>query len=711
MNKRILTITLVSLLVMSVLTLIGSAPGAKAQVERIPREQYWGDFYATGYREHFNPIFAAIVGGTAGIEDVYEPLAVTDIWRAEYCPVLAKDWGFTDEYTFEIHIQPEAYFRDGSPVLAEDVAFSLRTHSNPKWGGFLSGTFGIYVESITATDEKTVQIKLKKEYPHNLNALQFLRGTIFPRDRWSRLLEKYGENIIEYKNDDPKEHNGSGPYELMALTKEKIITRRVENYWGENLGWYFLPEYHVVYNLVDSTTRWLKFKEDDYEMITGWVPVSMPYTDANPDIFDWWNKKGKTRLEKYENAPIGASIIVPNYEKLSLVKNNIWLRKALAYAIDQEAQVEKTQGGCGGPTPPNFLSPLVPKVREYTNTEVIEKNFETTMKFGVPVIKYDPEKAVEILKEHCEGSVEKGWWYPNKETGEKIGPWTIETVNGWVNWMGTIRMTAKAWSDIGIETKANFLDYGLWAERFNNLKFDWIISGTAGVSPLSPYNLFDPLFAPFVSTWIGSRMRYNQFFPEHAKEIQELLGKLWSLPIGSEESIEVAKKIQEIYVPELPAIPTWFYVRHVQWYTTHWVNEATKDDPYNMTMVYAPDGARSYLQNVYPASVKTMDFTLFPEVVKAGELTTAQVTLKNEGNYDQRYAVYVRKGPAKLGPGPEILARACVIVPAGGTRTAELEVTLDEPGSYTLTVDDWRIGETNSNPGDPIERTLVVTEP
>ena len=66
-----------------------------------------------------------------------------------------------DDKTMVYTINPDATFWDGSPVTAEDAAFSLQRQINPDLGGFYGLAFA-NVESIEATAPDTVTIKLTK---------------------------------------------------------------------------------------------------------------------------------------------------------------------------------------------------------------------------------------------------------------------------------------------------------------------------------------------------------------------------------------------------------------------------------------------------------------------------------------------------------------------------------------------------------------------
>ena len=117
------------------------------------------------------------------------------------------------------------------------------------------------------------------------------------------------------------------------------------------------------------------------------------------------------------------------------------------------------------------------------------------------------------------------------------------------------------------------------------------------------------------------------------------------------------------------------------------------------------------VKHVYPAKVETVSFKLSTNTVKAGEPIIAYVTLKNTGQYTQRYKIAINLGPPKAGwelKEDGLLASKIVKVPPG-EKTFQIPITMDKPGSYILVVDNWRIGQ--FDPGEPLVASLTVTTP
>ncbi|KXA92092.1 hypothetical protein AKJ65_08060 [candidate division MSBL1 archaeon SCGC-AAA259E19] len=184
-----------------------------------------------------------------------------------------------------------------------------------------------------------------------------------------------------------------------------------------------------------------------------------------------------------------------------------------------------------------------------------------------------------------------------------------------------------------------------------------------------------------------------------------LSDQLFGMEPGTEEYISTVKEIQSIIVPQVPAVFTGSKSSRVAHVMDRWINKPNKDDPYE----HRQDSTAPCfsLKHAYPKNVRTTGFSISPGQVEVGEAATATATLKNDADCDLRYAVYLRNGEAEPGPGPEVLTHTAVTVPADETVDVELEVSFDAPGSYKITVDDWRIDKWDV--GAPRSRNLIVT--
>lgn len=716
MKKRVLNITLVSLLVSSLIAItVPVAKGQKLPV-KIPREQsfVWG----MGIESQFNTMnpLSYLVGGSYWTVGIYEALAWVDPINGKFVPCLAENWSWVGDHTFEINIQPKAHFRKGQPVTAEDVVFSMKMLADPKYSGRSTVIFEEVVDSLEVIDEKTLHVHVKKDLPAKYGKIASLmlqpNSFVFEKKKWTKLLDEYGEGILEFTNMDLEKINASGPYTLVSNTPELSVLGRVENYWGNQIGRYYAVKYYKLpwYGSDEITIRNFTKGESDFCGLTGLTKEWLEKYKEPEGLLHVWSPDGPPTEWLGGIAPQDFQLIL-NPEKE--IFRHRWMRHAIAYALNYDKLVEV--GGAaeiGWPSPPYFLNTTLPW-DEYYNSDLVEKYYETETTAGITHIKYDPDKAIEILKEHAEGSVDEGWTYK----GKKIGPFKALGYLGAPDIMGCSKVIAKSLSDIGIPTQGDFVDYGFWDEKVRNWDFD-IRWGLTNIPPFPKpiATTYDEHFLQPAQPWSGSKMNYWKYWTEDypetensAEEVREIIAELWVTEAGTEKSFELARKLQEIVIPQLPLIPIYQKGNSLVLSTNTWVNYSYKDDQLNYG-ANVPGFNEGFLWHVYPKCVDTVSFTLSSGEVEVGEPVIAKVTLRNNGDYDHLYPVYIHRGPAKSGLRPEdILAHTGPIVPTGGTKTVELEITFDEPGSYTLTVDDWRFSKWD--PGDPIEKTLIVTKP
>nr|WP_239496102.1 extracellular solute-binding protein [Salinicola peritrichatus] len=180
---------------------------------------------ANGSFDSTNPF---IIQGTpaAGLEQIYDTLMTSSADEPfTMYGLLAGGIRLDPErHWMEIDIRPEARFHDGTPVTADDVAFSfrlLRDKGSPFYRAYYAS-----VESVTALDEHTVRFEFtdnqSRELPLILGQLPVL-----PRHYWQDR---------DFTKPTLDKLMGSGPYEIAEVDpSRRIVYRRVEDYWGRDL--------------------------------------------------------------------------------------------------------------------------------------------------------------------------------------------------------------------------------------------------------------------------------------------------------------------------------------------------------------------------------------------------------------------------------------------------------------------------------------------
>ncbi|ODT66061.1 MAG: peptide ABC transporter substrate-binding protein [Pelagibacterium sp. SCN 63-23] len=184
------------------------------------------------------------------LNQVYETL----VWRDETGalePRLATEWFVKegDPNTWVFKIREGVTFSDGSALTAEDVAFSL-----DRVRGEFSQLKQLHadVESVTATDDHTVEVTLRGPsliYPNNLTGTFILDKDWAETNAATEVLDISG-GVESYAT---RNVNGSGPFTLKSreVDVETVLERRGDH-WAETA-----PEItEVVYKVIsDPATR------------------------------------------------------------------------------------------------------------------------------------------------------------------------------------------------------------------------------------------------------------------------------------------------------------------------------------------------------------------------------------------------------------------------------------------------------------------------
>ena len=139
-------------------------------------------------------------------------------------PRLAESWSQPDANTIVYQIRQGVTFWDGSPLTADDVAFSMGQHIDPEDGSQLATFFGS-VESIEATSASEVLVKLKQPDP---------AFTLIPAAQAGLIVQKTFSE--EHKNDSERPRCSRwvrGPTRSPVMPDQGVTLERNESYWGE----------------------------------------------------------------------------------------------------------------------------------------------------------------------------------------------------------------------------------------------------------------------------------------------------------------------------------------------------------------------------------------------------------------------------------------------------------------------------------------------
>lgn len=359
MRKRYLLKVLPLLLLAIVLTAISLpiATGAPASQECTPSGEVrrGGELRFGRWEEPltFDPQVPGDNGSIYLIVQVFSTLIRPDDTGTGLEPDLAESWDISDDgLTYTFHLR-EAMFSNGEPVTADDVVFSLeRAREDGRGYAFLFEP----VNTITAVDERTVEITLSRPFSPLLSTLSVFAASIVPRAIVEADPDNFGSAPV-----------GSGPFMVEEYTRgDRVVLVPNPHYWELGADCEPLPylDRITVQYIPDSNSRVLGFRNGDFDVI-----AIVPYNEAA----NFQTLEGVT----VEVAPLyRLDYVYLNHQAAPLDSREF--RLALNYAADRQAILDLVFFGFG----------------ELPNSYMPKMNFHSP---DVPVIPYDPDMARELL--------------------------------------------------------------------------------------------------------------------------------------------------------------------------------------------------------------------------------------------------------------------------------------------------------------------------
>ncbi|GGA22959.1 ABC transporter substrate-binding protein [Psychrobacillus lasiicapitis] len=244
-------------------------------------------------------------------------------------PMLAESYEVNEDRTlYTIKVREGVKFHDGSVLTAEDVVASIE-----RWGKISSvgKTTFTHIESVTATSENEVQVKLLEPYNSLLADFAAPKSAlmIIP----AKVAEAAGEQPLK-----PEHLIGNGPYAFEKWDRgQEIVVKKFADYsareeedWGGLTGKktaYFNEIKFMIVKDPQVILNGLKTGLYDYGQ-------SIP-TDLNEVVASTPNVDPVTYMNGY-------STITP--DKSEAPFNDIKVRQALNHALDKKVIAEATYG-------------------------------------------------------------------------------------------------------------------------------------------------------------------------------------------------------------------------------------------------------------------------------------------------------------------------------------------------------------------------------
>ncbi len=450
---------------------------------------------------------------------MFETPYLYDMLDGKVYPLLADgDYAWNDaktEITFKM--KPAAKWSDGSPVTADDVAYTWA--SNVKYSTNAGNNFKAYIDTIEAKDPQTVVVKAKLDANGKaVNPLQvaaYLSGNYVIQKAWTQTLEKrVGEDATKFLADPAEDVVYSGPYHKFFADDTKVVYVRDDNYWGQDKSmWGKLPAPKYLAHTI--------FKDNaagSVALAQGEVDVSQQF---NSNVQVLWTSYGLPVSTYLSDPPygIGASLPTAFFNLKSPGLDQLCVRKAIAMAVDYPtiiANAMTNQSATFDQVPRSLMNPTPGEQALYDHDAVKDLQW----------VGNDIEGAKKILDACGIKAGADGWRTFN---GKKLS-YVATCPNGWSDWQAAMEVVAAAGKKIGIDITTNYPEWSVYqtvvtaSDKPLPAGYDIFMMWSDGAGPTQPWSrirhLLSSEFVGMANNWNGNWGQYSN--PEVDKLINAI---------------------------------------------------------------------------------------------------------------------------------------------------------------------------------------------
>ncbi len=447
------------------------------------------------------------------------------------------------EITFKI--KSAAKWNDGTPVTAEDVAYTWATHV--KYNTPTGAANTEYIENIEAVDPQTVVVKAKVgEDGAAVNPLlvaAYLSSNYVIQKAWTETLEaRVGGDATALLADPAEDVAFSGPYSKYFTDDTKVVLVRNDEYWGQDASmWGKLPapKYlgHTIFKDNAAGTTALQ---------AGEVDVSQQF---NSNVQDLWLKDNLPISTYLPEAPygIGASLPTAFYNLNSPGLDQVAVRKAIAIAVDYPtiiANAMTNQSATFDQVPRSLMNPTAGEQALYDQAAVADLQWAGN----------DIEGAKKLLDDA--GIVDSdgdGW---REFEGQKLS-YVATCPNGWSDWQAAIEVVAAAGQKIGIEITTNYPEWSVYQTVVTKSDaplptegYDIFMMWSDGAGPTQPWGRIRKLLS---SEFVGMASNWNGNWGQYKNEEADAL--IAQIPGETDPAKleELYTELVKIYLTEVPS--------------------------------------------------------------------------------------------------------------------------------------------------------------
>ncbi|MEW9521365.1 ABC transporter substrate-binding protein [Streptomyces tubercidicus] len=243
-------------------------------------------------------------------------------------PSLAESWTEPKPGTYVFKLRKGVKFSDGTPMTADDVAYSLQRHLDPKLASQAASMVAM-VKKVEATGDHEVTVRLKSPTPTFLSNAAIM---------WQVVPKKLAAAHPDDLGTPQVPTMGTGQYKVASFTKDGVKLVPNNKYWGRPA----LLDQVKVTTITDPEALRLAVASGSVDGTT-----FIPARDARK-----WTGMKDVNVSFYQSNSIG--FLSLNVKEKHLA--NVHVRRAIAHALDRAALQRVAVGDKA--TPASTVVPL-----------------------------------------------------------------------------------------------------------------------------------------------------------------------------------------------------------------------------------------------------------------------------------------------------------------------------------------------------------------
>jgi peptide/nickel transport system substrate-binding protein len=497
------------------------------------------------YSSNCNNAMAIGQGDSARVT-MFETPYLYDMLDGKQYPLLADgDYAWNADMTeITFKLKAAAKWSDGTPVTADDVAYTWATHV--KYNTGVGAANKDYIDTIEAMDPQTVVVKAKLDADgkavNPLLVSAYVSSNYVLQKAWTEALEaRTGSDATALMADTSEDVVYSGPYHKYFADDTKVVLIRDDNYWGQDASmWGKLPVPKYLAHTI--------FKDNaagSVALAKGEVDVSQQF---NSNIQLLWLSYGLPISTYLPDAPygIGASLPTAFYNLQSYGLDQVAVRKAIAIAVDYPtiiANAMTNQSATFDQVPRSLMNPTPGEQALYDHDAVKDLQWAGN----------DIEGAKKLLDDAGITDTNGDGW---REYNGKDLHYVATCPNGWSDWQAAIEVVAAAGKKIGIDITTNYPEWGVYQTVVTKSDaplpegYDIFMMWSDSAGPTQPWGRIRHLIS---SEFVGMANNWNGNWGQYSNPAADEL--IQAIPTMTDEAALKAAytELVKIYLTDIPS--------------------------------------------------------------------------------------------------------------------------------------------------------------